>query len=661
MKKIAISFLAVVIFFMVSADASAIEYGQIGGKPAYPNPETPNSNSWFVYNLEAGKKIEDAIEIINLYQDDWDARVYAADSVKSAGGGFAVRQESEPKVQVGSWVKFYPDPKPDFSAKIFEKYKKIDEACVVGESVLRNDFELTDNQYDEFLQWCRGKESLELKLKGGEHLIVPFVFSVPQDAEVGEHTGGIIIQKLNKEEAQQQDGSRVLLTTRVGVRIYETVPGEVVKKLSFGDFSVTKNFEEFFLPWDGEKKAKLREYVISSVATNEGNSSVDFSEKITISNKFTGKEETIDGRSFQVLRGDKFSSILAWKAPAFGLLSFKKQYEYKDSDGSVQTVASEDISKWFIPWREIVFATMFILVLLAIFFSWKYFQKKRYGGNGWESYEVGFGETIIALAQKFQISWKVLAKTNKLKAPYLLEPGQTILVPPGFGVSSVELGAKEDKGTIQETTEKKEKKISAKEAKKTVFVKTEIPTKQEDETKRAKRIQMKLVSVLMILFTLLLVLAVVVLLVFLSNGGEVSVIKKNDSKKSNIAELALELPLEDKAQQESSSVESKSEEGSVEKGVTLGKEFSVVVLNGGAAPGSAGKTKEVLEKSGVKVSDALNADSRDNLGIKLYYISEAKEAAETIKKILDEKGAPVSLEENEKYKDKGDIMVILGK
>lgn len=81
------------------------------------------------------------------------------------------------------------------------------------------------------------------------------------------------------------------------------------------------------------------------------------------------------------------------------------------------------------------FAVFLIAILLLgiIFLFRKYYQKKRYGGIGWEEYEVKESESVVSLADKVNVNWKVLAKTNNLKAPYLFEAGRIILVPGGFG------------------------------------------------------------------------------------------------------------------------------------------------------------------------------------------------------------------------------------
>lgn len=423
------SFLFLLFFALIPNLTRAIEYGQMGGRPTYYDPSVPDSQSWFIYNLDPGVSKEDSMTVANLYNDSWVAVIYAADSIKSSSGGFALRQLTEPKDAVGSWVKFYPDPKPEFANKVFEEKKTIDEVCKVSGDDLKNNYELNEEKVNELGEWCKGKELVELEMGAGDRRDLLFVITIPEGADVGEHTGGILIQKKSKDEADQGDGSKVMLTTRVGVRIYETVPGEIVRKLNFSDFQITNNFDEFFLPWDDLKKDKFREYLITSKINNPGNASTDFGEKINIHNVITRKNEVIDNRNFQVLRGDDFTSSLAWKGPRLAYLSFQKEYRYKDSDGNEQIIHSESIKKWFIPWREMVIFVFFALVAGAIYYVWKRYQRKNYGGIGWVDYMIKDGDTIQTLSTKFEVAWKVLVKTNKLKAPYILEAGKIIKVP----------------------------------------------------------------------------------------------------------------------------------------------------------------------------------------------------------------------------------------
>ena len=84
--------------------ARAIEYGGIGGRPAYPRPDNPRTDSIFVHNVEAGQIIEEGVRAINNTQEIKTLLIYAADSTPSSGGGFACKQLLEEQKGVGTWI-----------------------------------------------------------------------------------------------------------------------------------------------------------------------------------------------------------------------------------------------------------------------------------------------------------------------------------------------------------------------------------------------------------------------------------------------------------------------------------------------------------------------------------------------------------------------------
>lgn len=650
-----------IIFFAISVlafgsvafyPARAIEYGQIGGRPANPDPSIVDSKSWFMYHIEPGQSKEDALEVVNLFQDPWDALIYAADSVKSSSGGFALKQFSEDKKEVGSWVRFYPEQRPPLADKLFEGEKKIFEACAINNDDLTKNYKLTDEQIAEFAAWCKGTDSLTLALAGGEKKQVPFVITIPQNAEVGEHTGGILIQKQSKDAASQEDGSRVLLTTRVGVRIYETVPGEIVKNLQFSDFTVKKNFDEFFLPWDNEKKSKFGEYIISSSAVNGGNVSTNFSEKIMIRSRIFGKDAIIDGREFQVLRGDRFDSTLAWTAPRFGLLTFQKEYTFTDASGIEQKVSSQTISKWFVPWRESSIVVLLLLIFGGAYAWWKKRSARIYGGIGWVAYVVKKTDTVAKISQKYEVDWKVFVKTNGLKAPYILEPGQELLVP-----GDPEKPSKE--ATAQEKKEKKSvvktKALSA-DISKTKVSKTS--PKIVEETPKEKTVTLviskKIILVIAVVIVAVAVIFAVVVLVDKRQAKEE--VQKDSINSLNVGAQGLaqksEAP-DAKPLQENKQILEKTK-----------ADLDVHILNGGAPAGSAAKVKGVLAGAGYEKVDTANASEDNHMGIAVFFQDGFQKLSADLAEVLkaSNKGAVVISKSAFSDEEKsGEIVVILGK
>lgn len=690
-KKMKTKLLMVLIFFALCGpifSAQAIEYGQIGGKPTNFDPSVPDSKSWFIYHLDAGAKKEDSITIINLFEEKLVANIYAADSIKSSSGGFALKQISEEKKEVGSWVKFYPDPKPDYAKELFKDEKKIFEVCAISQEDLEKKYELSAEQIGNFAEWCKGKNEVSLTMKTKEKIDVPFVISIPENAEVGEHTGGILIQKQGADQTEQSDGSKVLLTTRVGVRIYETVPGEVIKKLSFSDFSVAKNFDEFFWPWNKDKRDKFSEYTISSSVKNSGNVSVDFKEKIIIKNLITKKTENINDRDFQVLRDDNFSSIFAWKAPRLAYMSFQKEYTYKDASDKEQTESSEILTKWFLPWREFTFVLVFLLVVITVYILVRRRWKKLYGGIGWGFYTIQAGDSIATVSQKFAVDWKTLIRTNKLKAPYLLETGKVIKVPGGVENKTVVQESNKTEIETEVVAEPKIEKILEKisgnmpeiKLEKIMEVKKdpeeesekELEKEPEKEPKIAKTIEEKIENFVtkkiavdvqpekdwsvwkkIFLGISLVALGVVITLAF------VFFLNKKEEPKEN---KNLTLNTQNSVPKEEVAVKTEEKLASEKPKEIDPLTMKIKILNGGAVAGTAGKIKEFLTSKKYQDLEAKNAESDLHIGTVVFYASEnLKSEAEWIGKLLEAKKikAEVKIGVTDEEKS-GDVVIILG-
>jgi len=75
-------------------------------------------------------------------------------------------------------------------------------------------------------------EKNEVSLAPGNQEEVTFSINVPAGAKVGDHLGGIVIENAAVGKTQG-----VSVVSRVGVRIYQTIPGDLVKKLVLKDLS----------------------------------------------------------------------------------------------------------------------------------------------------------------------------------------------------------------------------------------------------------------------------------------------------------------------------------------------------------------------------------------------------------------------------------------
>ena len=154
-----------VLLFLLPSTALAVENGGIGGKPSNPRSDNPRSSSIFVYELNPGQQINDAVKIYNNTEQTKDIKVYATDSVISSGGAFACAQESDSVKEVGGWIKL---------------------------------------------------DKNDIKLPPKQNETIGFIVDVPKNAEPGEHNGCIAIQE-NKTSGVNV-GNGIALSLRSAIR-----------------------------------------------------------------------------------------------------------------------------------------------------------------------------------------------------------------------------------------------------------------------------------------------------------------------------------------------------------------------------------------------------------------------------------------------------------
>jgi len=172
--------LALAIFlFLAPVGSRAIFFGGLGIRPANPDLQNPLSSAWFIYQLLPGESRDDAVLISNTSTQVLQAKLYTVDATVT-DGAFVLAEEKEGQKRLGSWVKLALD---------------------------------------------------RVSLEPGEEKEVPFVITIPFETEASEYLGGIVLESLDPSKS-----NGVSLVTRVGVRIYETVPGEMERKLSLMSF-----------------------------------------------------------------------------------------------------------------------------------------------------------------------------------------------------------------------------------------------------------------------------------------------------------------------------------------------------------------------------------------------------------------------------------------
>lgn len=148
--------------------------------PTAEQPERPN----FGYDLRPGDRITDSIRVQNFGPDPLPLVVYASDGRTTETGVLDLLPAGEEPVDLGSWVTMAPS----------------------------------------------------VVVPGGGVVDVPFTLVVPDDAEAGDHTGGIVT---SVQSASSVDGEPVLLDRRLGSRVHVRVDGPLRPELTVSDLDVS--------------------------------------------------------------------------------------------------------------------------------------------------------------------------------------------------------------------------------------------------------------------------------------------------------------------------------------------------------------------------------------------------------------------------------------
>jgi len=94
----------------------------------------------------------------------------------------------------------------------------------------------------------------------------------------------------------------------------------------------------------------------------------------------------------------------------------------------------EGPSRWFFMppalWAFIIELLILAVIVFIVFSCLMYRKRAKWIKNSWASHTVKAGDDIKSLASRFNVSWKLLAKANKITAPYTLKSGTKIQVPP---------------------------------------------------------------------------------------------------------------------------------------------------------------------------------------------------------------------------------------
>lgn len=373
MKVALMFFLALFLISRPSISEAAVG-GSIGVLPGYPDAAVNFSNAWLIYKLNLGETKLDAVRVVNYRDDTVVVKIYPADAITTTDGSFAIVPEQAPRKDVGGWVKLALN---------------------------------------------------EIEIPPRSDKLVPFTISIPKNADVGDHAGGIIIQEIEMiGEGQAQVGMRIV--SRIGVRIYETVPGEVKKgfEITKFDWSLgyggTPNLFKDFL--DINKQTLLNIGI-----QNKGNVQITPRVDVEVRNMLGMKIADLKDQNLGVVfpNGKNDGGLVYWQgAPLFGRYKIKATVNFAEEGVGTD---SREIAIWVFPYRIIFLCIILFVLLTLVRLIALYFREA--GKEKMPIYQVKLGDNLADLGRKFMVPWRKIAKMNFIGEPFDITAGEKLFIP----------------------------------------------------------------------------------------------------------------------------------------------------------------------------------------------------------------------------------------
>jgi hypothetical protein len=277
----------------------------------------PDTRTHFTYTLADGQRqVSDKAVVANLGKAPLTLTVYGADAFTNSTGAFDLRASAGPRNDVGAWLK------PD---------------------------------------------NPTLTIPPASTAVVPFTLTIPASATPGDHAGGLVVSLTTPGTS---GGQQVNIETRVAVRVYVRVPGDLQPQLAVG--SVAASYRGVNSPFG--KGTVTATYTV----TNPGNVRLQAHPTVTVTDAFgdvLGSAKPADLP--EVLPGQTatFTTTLARVFPAGPLTVKVSLTPFADAQQPVKSVpvVSGNGYLWAIPWSLLAVLVVVVVLLVALWL----FRRRR--------------------------------------------------------------------------------------------------------------------------------------------------------------------------------------------------------------------------------------------------------------------------------------------
>ncbi|MBU1083095.1 LysM peptidoglycan-binding domain-containing protein [Patescibacteria group bacterium] len=355
---------------MMPGLASSFEGAGVSVFPAR-TAEHPGIRSWFVYEAEPGTTIKDKVEIINSTNKTVTMNVAVLDGAVTSDGGYTFVSGVSDNKDLGSWAKL---------------------------------------------------EKTEVVLAPKARTFLDLTVTVPENADVGSHPGGVVVWEKEAKSVADSKGGQLKIITRVGARMYLTVPGDIIRKLEVKDLN--HSYQQGVL-------------YFGMTLINKGNVQLTPEVDITLKGLFGSLGTQSRSQVGLILRGTSIRARIPWqsKPPFFGRYTADFRIHYGDKDFKGEYVKDEYIDVryvfWVIPWILLLWILLIIFILFFLRNLWKWLIIQKRLNEKTKKHKVKQGETLTIIAGLYDVPPKKIAKFNLLKWPYDLHEGDILLIPQG--------------------------------------------------------------------------------------------------------------------------------------------------------------------------------------------------------------------------------------
>ncbi len=275
-------------------------------------------------------------------------------------------------------------------------------------------------------QWIKFEEPY-LTLQPGETRKIPFTVKIPANIAPGTYNGGIAAETGNFSETGEKNSRAVTISSRIVVKLFVKVPGEILHRYEWSNFT--------YQPGNENKKSSFLLHF-----RNIGNTVVVADPKIEIQGFPPIKKSLLHPPATTLFPENNLTIPIRWEEESFfGYYNVKAKVQFSQYDIVNNTKSKNETEvkeltlfipfKWETPAGKAVMGGVGIMAGVVIVLIIKKIRLQSIRKSS-TIYEIQPNESLESIAEKYQISWKKLTIVNKMKAPYHITVGEKILIPP---------------------------------------------------------------------------------------------------------------------------------------------------------------------------------------------------------------------------------------